>query len=62
MSGGSGGKPFTSRLWELVILLIVLSIASQMAMLYIVPLLPYAFGVVAVGGVVWLIASRYRRW
>lgn len=51
-----------SRLWELAVFLIVLSIASQLVMTYVVPLFPYALGALFVGGIAWLILSRYRRW
>lgn len=57
-----GGKPFTSRLWELAILAIVVSFASQLVMLYVVPLIPYIVGTAVIGAAIYLVISYRRRW
>lgn len=56
-----GGKPITARLWELAILAIVVSFASQLVMLYVVPLFPYVVGTALVAAVIWLVVSHMRR-
>lgn len=63
MFGDGGGDAFISRLWSLVLLAIVASIAAQLVRVYVVPLLPYVIGIGAVVVVGYLVVSwlRYRR-